>query len=145
MNRIVITDPAKQDLLDISRFIGGGLACSWYGEILAGCRAKHSERISVNLCHNLRKNAGRPYSAQKRSTGFDHTTPAAIGRMGLILVKECDRLFSVIDAIGCQLRETGFLRYPLIFSQGSKRNPVSGPWGGCDRQFSFGWGCGTAI
>ncbi|MBC6476645.1 MAG: hypothetical protein GDA56_01380 [Hormoscilla sp. GM7CHS1pb] len=39
----------------------------------------HSERTSVSLCHNWRKNASRPYrgirrlGGHKRSTGFDHT------------------------------------------------------------------------
>ncbi|MBC6476496.1 MAG: hypothetical protein GDA56_00495 [Hormoscilla sp. GM7CHS1pb] len=32
--------------------VTGVVKNSWYGEILAGCRAKHSERTSVKLCHN---------------------------------------------------------------------------------------------
>ncbi|MGK7905014.1 MAG: hypothetical protein AB4352_27135, partial [Hormoscilla sp.] len=43
----------------------------------------------------------------------------------------------VVDAIARQLRKTGFLRSPLIFIQGSKRNPVSGAGGGCDRPFDW--------
>jgi len=52
---------------------------SWYTGVLAGCRAKPEDRTSVNLCHNLRKNASplQGYTtagrAHKRSTGFDRT------------------------------------------------------------------------
>lgn len=38
-----------------------------------------------------------------------------------------------LEAIARQLQETRFLRYPLILSKVEIRNPVSGPWGGCDR------------
>ena len=44
---------------------------SWYTGVLAGCRAKHSDRTPVNLCHNLRKNASRPYRGIRQNASPD--------------------------------------------------------------------------